>query len=79
MQIKTQFNELLNKKVSRQEFIKHIGLGVVALSGAGAALRLLSSDSGKSPDNGGGYGSSAYGGNTSVASQTRGQGSGLPT
>jgi hypothetical protein len=60
MQFKAQLNTLLNKEISRQDFIKYIGLGVVALSGAGAVLRLLSSDSGKRPY--GGYDADAYGG-----------------
>ncbi len=61
MPIKTQVNAILNKKMDRQDFIKNVALGVVAVTSAGTALRLLApkqqtkvkSDS---------YGSSAYGG-----------------
>ena len=49
--------------MDRQDFIKHIAIGVTALSGAGAALRLLSAPKQKSV--GLGYGDSAYGGSTS--------------
>lgn len=63
MQIKTQLNDVLNKKLSRKDFLKHVAIGMVALSGAGAALRLLAKDSNPSVTNrGGGYGTSAYGG-----------------
>ncbi|MFZ2544921.1 MAG: hypothetical protein WAW80_03015 [Candidatus Saccharimonadales bacterium] len=60
MAIKTQISAILNKKMDRQDFLKHIAIGAVAVSGAGAALRLLgpSKPAGKSS----GYGSSAYGG-----------------
>ncbi len=61
MQIKTQINTLLNERMGRKEFIKHILLGVVVLSGAGAALRLLSGHH-QPKTNGSGHGDSAYGG-----------------
>lgn len=60
MAIKTQFNAILNKKMDRQNFIKHVAVGIVAVSGAGSALKLLSSSKPKSQDVG--YGDSAYGG-----------------
>jgi len=60
MAIKSQVNALLSKKMDRQDFIKHVAIGVVALSGAGTALRLLAPKQTKSVDNG--YGGSAYGG-----------------
>ncbi len=63
MSLKPQLNQLLNKTMDRQDFIKHIAIGVTALSGAGAALRLLSAPKQKSV--GLGYGDSAYGGSTS--------------
>lgn len=61
MQIKTQINTLLSKPMGRKEFIKQIGLAVVVLSGAGAALRLLSGHQTRSHDVGDGDGST-YGG-----------------
>jgi hypothetical protein len=66
MQIKTQINTLFNKRMGRKEFIKHILLGVVVLSGVGAALRLLSGHQTSSHDAGNG-GGSAYGGGSGVS------------
>lgn len=63
MQVKTQFNELLSKKMNRQEFLKHVAIGMVALSGAGAALNLLSTKQKQQGSSASGYGGSAYGGN----------------
>lgn len=59
MALKTQLNAVLNKKMDRQDFLKHVAVGIVAVSGAGAALRLLNP---KPRSVSAGYGSSAYGG-----------------
>jgi hypothetical protein len=42
--IKTQLNAILNKEMNRQDFLKHIAIGVLALTGFGMALRLMSED-----------------------------------
>lgn len=60
MALKTQLNALLEKKMDRQDFLKYIAVGMVALSGIGSALKVLSAKT-ETPVNGG-YGSSAYGG-----------------
>ena len=63
MKINRQVTAILNKPMDRQDFLKHIAIGVVALKGAGAALRLLAPENNKqvaAVDNG--YGGSAYGG-----------------
>lgn len=65
MVIKSQVNEVLNKKMDRQKFLKHIAVGVVAVSGAGAALRLLAPR--QKPSVSSGYGSSAYGGTKEIS------------
>ena len=57
--IKIQLGEILDKKMDRRDFLKHIAIGLVALTGANTALRLLSP---QQRNIGGGYGSSAYGG-----------------
>lgn len=62
MAIKTQVNAILNKKMDRQDFLKHVAIGVVALSGAGTALKLLSPRAKQPSASSGGYGGSAYGG-----------------
>ena len=61
MALKTQINTLLAKKMDRQDFIKHVAIGMVAVSGAGAALRLLAPKQKQQAMNSG-YGVSAYGG-----------------
>ncbi|MDB5176632.1 MAG: hypothetical protein JWN75_300 [Candidatus Saccharibacteria bacterium] len=60
MAIKTEVNAILNKKMDRQDFIKHVAIGIVALTGAGSALRLLAPKQNTSVSSG--YGGSAYGG-----------------
>ena len=66
MNIKPQVTAILNKEMDRQDFLKHIAIGVVALTGAGAALRLLApSDNTASKPIATvvkGYGGSPYGG-----------------
>jgi len=63
MAIKTQVDAILNKKMDRQDFLKHVAVGMVALSGAGAALRLLAPKEKAAPVSSSmGYGASAYGG-----------------
>ena len=69
MAIKTQVSAILNKKMDRQDFIKHVAIGVVALSGAGAALRLLAPSNKQGAPTGSGYGGSAYGGGSKNGSR----------
>ena len=64
MALKTQITAVLNKKMDRQDFIKHVAIGMVAISGAGTALRLLSVSKPKTQSVG--YGGSAYGGTKSA-------------
>ncbi len=61
MALKSQVSTLLNKKMDRQDFLKHVAVGAVAITGASAALRLLAPKH-KSVSAAAGYGSSAYGG-----------------
>lgn len=64
MAVKAQINEILVKKMNRQEFIKSVAIGLVAVSSAGVALRFLAPKQQKQPtsNSSNGYGSSAYGG-----------------
>ncbi|USN96755.1 MAG: hypothetical protein H6797_00955 [Candidatus Nomurabacteria bacterium] len=57
--IKTQVSDLLNKQMDRQDFLKHVGIGLIAITGLSSALRFLSIQQHKVE---GGYGSAAYGG-----------------
>ena len=59
-EVKEQIQVLFNKKMDRQDFIKHVAVGVVAMTGAGAALRTLAPKQQKAV--GSAYGASAYGG-----------------
>lgn len=60
MTIKSQVSVLLDKKMDRADFLKHIAIGVLALTGIAGMLRAL----GISQPQGGAqsYGSSTYGG-----------------
>lgn len=58
-QFKTQVSILLNKQMDRQDFLKHVAIGLVALTGASNAMRFLTL---QQHNVDGGYGSSAYGG-----------------
>lgn len=61
-----QIDELLAKKMDRRDFLKHVGVGTLALFGFGAVVKMLSSVEPKAVNNnkttGLGYGSGAYGG-----------------
>lgn len=62
--MKNDLNVLLEKEMDRREFLKHIGVGLVALTGASAILRALNGTS--APRRTAGYGASSYGGGTST-------------
>jgi hypothetical protein len=57
---KQQVTAILNKKMDRKDFIKNVAIGMVALTGAGAVLRLLAPAQSQQSQTG--YGGSAYGG-----------------
>lgn len=65
MAIKNQLNSLLNKKMDRSGFIKHVAVGMVAMSGVGAALKMLAPKPEATNSSALGYGGSAYGGGKS--------------
>ncbi|MCA9327776.1 hypothetical protein KDA14_04580 [Candidatus Saccharibacteria bacterium] len=68
MAIKEQVNVLLNKKMDRQEFVKHVAIGLVAMTGASSVLRSLTPKH-KSAGSAYGYGASAYGGSPALKNQ----------
>lgn len=61
MNIQNDVQTLLQKKMDRREFIKHVGIGFAALIGVSAVLRSMSSMSGSKQQTVG-YGTSSYGG-----------------
>ena len=50
-------NELLQKRMDRKDFLKHVALGMAVLTGTASVIKLF-----KPQKSTGGYGSSAYGG-----------------
>lgn len=62
--IQGQVSSLLGKEMDRLTFLKHVGIGFVALTGIGALVKSMNSFGSvgvKSPA--AGYGASVYGGN----------------
>lgn len=66
---KNELNTLLAKKMDRKDFLKHVGIGVVAAVGLSSIIKAVSSSgapagssSPKSNSSSLGYGGSAYGG-----------------
>lgn len=56
-------NTLLQKEMDRKDFLKHIGIGVIALTGLSAVLKtLIQQPTATNSVSQAGYGGSAYGG-----------------
>lgn len=60
MNIQNDVQTLLQKKMDRREFIKHVGIGFAALIGVSAVLRTMSSLGGNKQTQG--YNAGTYGG-----------------
>lgn len=67
MAIKSEITAVLNKKMDRQGFLKHMAIAAVAMSGLGSALKLLAPQAKQRAAKGVGYGDSAYGGSKRVS------------
>ena len=67
MAIKQEFTTLLAKKMDRKDFLKYVGIAIVATSGLGAAIKALgnsadtSSQTHKPASSSTDYGNSTYG------------------
>lgn len=59
--MQTQLNSLLTKRMDRKDFLKHVAIGVVAMTGVNTVLKVINPESTKSVQPSG-YGSSSYGG-----------------
>jgi len=62
-----QLDDILQKRMDRKDFLKHVGMGVAILTGTAGILKLLKPDAkqvnrGSSQLANTGYGASAYGG-----------------
>lgn len=64
--MKNEVDKLLQKQMDRKAFLKHVGVGFVALTGFATLLKTLNSVSDK-PKRTSGYGASAYGGDKQPA------------
>lgn len=63
MNLQDESKALLQKEMNRKDFLKLVGVGVVALTGVSSLLKTLSTLGGDSaPSRSLGYGSSPYGG-----------------
>lgn len=66
MAFKQELNSLLTKKMDRKDFLKHVGIAAVAITGFSVIVKTLAPVQTKQPSvarsNGAGYGSSVYGG-----------------
>lgn len=71
MNMKNEFNNLLQKEMDRLTFLKHVGIGFAAVTGVATVVKSMSSFGGSAQQFGGGsavagasnaYGTSAYGG-----------------
>ena len=62
--VNDQLNGLLQKKMDRLTFLKHVGIGFVALTGVGSVVKTLGSLGTNGVRATNGYGASAYGGKT---------------
>lgn len=60
--MKKDLQELLDKQVDRKDFLKHVGFGLVALTGVTALTRSLTGVGVKTPKTNG-FGAGVYGGN----------------
>ncbi len=67
MSTNKQIENLLQKRMDRKGFLKHVGIGVLALTGLTSVVKLLQ---GNQQQQNGGYGSSVYGGGKSGTNKT---------
>jgi hypothetical protein len=62
----TQINDLLQKRMDRKDFLKHIAIGIAVMTGGATLVKTLANQQTSSDKKiaEGGYGASAYGGAT---------------
>lgn len=66
--MKNEIDSLLQKEMDRKDFLKHVGLGFVALTGIAALIKTLNGV-GQPNRQSAGYGSSTYGGSKKASKQ----------
>lgn len=65
-----QLNEILQRRMDRRDFLKHVGLGMLVLTGLAGVLKVLKPQEkpgSQSPSIASGYGASVYGGQSGKA------------
>lgn len=68
--MKDDLNKLLQKKMDRKGFLKHVGIGLAAMTGVATILKTLTG-AGNTQQQARGYGGGAYGGQPSGQSANR--------
>lgn len=63
-QVQDEIQKLMRKDMDRKDFIKHVGVGFVAITGISTLLKTLTSLNGGDRNAQAGYGSGAYGGSS---------------
>jgi len=58
----TQLNELMDKEMSRKEFLATVGFGIASIMGLSTILKFLTGKKTQQQASGYGYGGGAYGG-----------------
>ena len=61
-QITEQVSELMQKEMDRKDFLKHVGVGLIAVSGVGSLLKSLNAVSSHPQPRTGTYGYANFGG-----------------
>lgn len=75
MAIRKELDGLLTKPMDRKDFLKHVGVGIIAVTGVAAVIRTLGSLGAAEPTTAKpiavtrkrGYGNSGYGSKTEIA------------
>lgn len=63
LNIQKNVNQLMEKEMDRRDFLKHVGVGFLALTGVMAIVKTLNTMNGNSQTTVG-YGGGSYGGST---------------
>lgn len=61
MSTPTPINELLQKRMDRKDFLKHVGIGLAVLTGTAGVIKMFKPGA-QNTHQGQGYGASVYGG-----------------
>lgn len=70
--MKKEIDEILQKRMDRKEFLKHVGMGVAVITGTAGVVKLLKPEQKTEQQQGiaMGYGSSVYGGVKATAQKS---------